>query len=240
MLGLLLTTVGLDVVSGMPRFAFGVPQLLGGRFHRSYLRDVRRRRGCSIASSNPKTRAAIKGKLRLGDMFLTWEDWLPRAGRSRGQRHRFLIGMIPAGASQPHRSFAYLARSGTPNIRAIRRGAIEGWLHRNREQTRPRLAALPPCWRWVFRVRNTAVIAGRLHDVGHSSRPPAFHAACRPGVGTHRQYVCRQFLLLLMNIFLIPIFVAMLRIPYSIMMGLIVVFATVGLSASITAFSTSG
>jgi putative tricarboxylic transport membrane protein len=35
-------------------------------------------------------------------------------------------------------------------------------------------------------------------------------------------------LLVLMNIFLIPLFVAMLRVPYSIMMGFIVVFATVG------------
>ena len=37
-----------------------------------------------------------------------------------------------------------------------------------------------------------------------------------------------NFLLLLMNIFMIPAFVAMLRVPYSIMMGFIVVFATVG------------
>jgi putative tricarboxylic transport membrane protein len=37
-----------------------------------------------------------------------------------------------------------------------------------------------------------------------------------------------NFLLLLMNIFMIPVFVAMLRVPYSIMMGFIVVFATVG------------
>jgi len=30
LIGLLIATIGLDVVSGMPRFAFGVPQLLGG------------------------------------------------------------------------------------------------------------------------------------------------------------------------------------------------------------------
>jgi putative tricarboxylic transport membrane protein len=35
-------------------------------------------------------------------------------------------------------------------------------------------------------------------------------------------------LLLLMNIFLIPLFVAMLRIPYSIIMGFIVIFASIG------------
>jgi ABC-type branched-subunit amino acid transport system permease subunit len=29
-IGLFLATIGLDIVSGLPRFAFGVPQLLGG------------------------------------------------------------------------------------------------------------------------------------------------------------------------------------------------------------------
>ena len=35
-------------------------------------------------------------------------------------------------------------------------------------------------------------------------------------------------ILLLMNLFLIPLFVALLRIPYSVMMGFIVIFATIG------------
>ena len=37
-----------------------------------------------------------------------------------------------------------------------------------------------------------------------------------------------NFMLVLMNIFLIPAFVAVLRLPYTILMGLIVVFSTVG------------
>jgi len=37
-----------------------------------------------------------------------------------------------------------------------------------------------------------------------------------------------NFLLLLMNIFLIPPFVAILRLPYTIIMGFIVIFASVG------------
>ena len=35
-------------------------------------------------------------------------------------------------------------------------------------------------------------------------------------------------ILLVMNIFLIPLFVAMLRIPYSILMGFIIIFASIG------------
>ena len=43
LLGLLIATIGLDVVSGLPRFAFGVPQLLGrNRLHRHHLRHLRR------------------------------------------------------------------------------------------------------------------------------------------------------------------------------------------------------
>jgi len=36
--GLLISTIGLDVVSGIPRFIFGQPALLAGRFHRDHLR----------------------------------------------------------------------------------------------------------------------------------------------------------------------------------------------------------
>ena len=56
MLGLLLTTVGLDVVSGMPRFAFGVPQLLGASISSFSSAGCSGSPRCSIASSNPKTR----------------------------------------------------------------------------------------------------------------------------------------------------------------------------------------
>ena len=37
-----------------------------------------------------------------------------------------------------------------------------------------------------------------------------------------------NFLLLLMNLFMIPAFVAMLRVPYSCLMGFIVIFASIG------------
>jgi len=37
-----------------------------------------------------------------------------------------------------------------------------------------------------------------------------------------------NLLLLLMNVFLIPLFVALLRVPYSIMMGFIIIFASIG------------
>jgi putative tricarboxylic transport membrane protein len=37
-----------------------------------------------------------------------------------------------------------------------------------------------------------------------------------------------NLILLLINMFLIPLFVAMLRIPYSILMGFIVIFASIG------------
>jgi putative tricarboxylic transport membrane protein len=35
-------------------------------------------------------------------------------------------------------------------------------------------------------------------------------------------------ILLLINIFLVPVFVAMLRVPYSVLMGFIIVFASIG------------
>src|SRR5262249_60456345 len=105
------TTVGFDVARWTPRFGFGVPQLLGcfdfivlicGMFGVAEVFN-------SIEQSEDEGKA-IKGKLRLRDMFLTCEDWVAtRWAIVRGSVIGFLIGMIPAGGITTASFIAYLA-----------------------------------------------------------------------------------------------------------------------------------
>src|SRR4030066_1721169 len=75
LIGLLIATIGLDVVSGMPRVNFGIPQLLGGF---DFIVLICGMFGiaevfCSI--EEPEEGELLKSKFRLRDLFLTWEDW---------------------------------------------------------------------------------------------------------------------------------------------------------------------
>jgi putative tricarboxylic transport membrane protein len=97
MLGLLIATIGLDVVSGMPRFAFGVLNFLGvsifiiiicGMFG---IAEV----FCSIEEPEE---GGCSNKLHLRDLFLSWQDWIAsRWAILRGGVIGFIVGIIPAG-----------------------------------------------------------------------------------------------------------------------------------------------
>ena len=110
-LGLLLTTVGLDVVSGMPRFAFGVPQLLGGFDFIVLICGMFGVAEVFNSIESPDDEGTVlKSKLRLRDMFLTWEEWAAsRWAIVRGGIIGFFIGMIPAGGITTASFLAYLA-----------------------------------------------------------------------------------------------------------------------------------
>ena len=146
----------------------------------------------------------------------------------RGSVIEFVIRMMPAGGIATASFIAYLTESGTAKIPTIQAGAMKGWLRRNPRTTRPPLAALRPCWRWGFPGPPRRPYVGRLMMWGIRPGPLLFTQHANLVWGLIASMYVGNFLLLVMNIFLIPIFVVMLRIPYSIMMGLIVVFATVG------------
>lgn len=232
MLGLLLTTVGLDVVSGMPRFAFGVPQLLGGFDFIVLICGMFGVAEVFNSIEQPEDGGqAIKGKLRLRDMFLTWEDWVAsRWAIARGSVIGFLIGMIPAGGITTASFIAYLAEKRyAKHPERFGRGAIEGVAAPESANNSASISGFAPLLALgIPGSATTAVMLAGFMMWGIRPGPLLFTQHADLVWGLIASMYVGNFLLLLMNIFLIPIFVAMLRIPYSIMMGLIVVFATVG------------
>src|SRR6267378_4252084 len=211
MIGLLLTTVGIDVVGGMPRFTFGVPQLLGGL---DFIVVVCGMFGVAeVFNSIEQPEEGgdrIKVKPRLRDMFLTWEDWVAsRWAIFRGTVIGFLIGLIPAGGITTASFIAYLSEKRyAKHPERFGRGAIEG-------------VAAPES-------ANKAVMLAGFMMWGIRPGPLLFSTHPKLVWGLIASMYIGNFLLLLMNIFLIPLFTAMLRVPYSIMMGGIVIFSSVG------------
>ena len=232
MLGLLLSTIGLDVVSGMPRFAFGVPQLLGGFDFIVIICGMFGVTEVFNSIEQPEDEGeVIKGKLRLRDMFLTWEDWVAsRWAIVRGSVIGFFVGMIPAGGITTASFIAYLAEKRySKHPERFGHGAIEGVAAPESANNAASISGFAPLLALgIPGSATTAVMLAGFMMWGIRPGPLLFMQHANLVWGLIASMYIGNFLLLLMNIFMIPIFVAMLRVPYSIMMGFIVVFATVG------------
>jgi len=232
MLGLLLSTIGLDVVSGMPRFAFGVPQLLGGFDFIVIICGMFGVTEVFNSIENPDDEGEVlKSKLRLRDMFLTWEEWVAaRWAIARGSIIGFFIGMIPAGGITTASFIAYLAEKRySKHPERFGKGTIEGVAAPESANNSASISGFAPLLALgIPGSATTAVMLAGFMMWGIRPGPLLFMQHADMVWGLIASMYIGNFLLLLMNIFMIPIFVAMLRVPYSIMMGFIVVFATVG------------
>ncbi len=232
MIGLLLTTIGLDVVSGMARFTFGIPQLLGGFDFIVIICGMFGVAEVFNSIEEPEGEgAAIKSKLRLRDMFLTWEDWVAsRWAIVRGGVIGFLTGMIPAGGITTASFLAYLAEKRySKHPERFGNGAIEGVASPEAANNAASISGFAPLLALgIPGSATTAVMLAGFMMWGIRPGPLLFTQHPNLVWGLIASMYVGNVLLVLMNIFLIPIFVAMLRIPYSIMMGFIVIFASIG------------
>ncbi len=232
MIGLLLTTIGLDVVSGMARFTFGVPQLLGGFDFIVIICGIFGVAEVFNSIEEPEAEGEpLKNKLRLRDMYLTWEDWVAsRWAIVRGGVIGFLTGMIPAGGITTASFLAYLAEKRyAKHPERFGHGAIEGVAAPEAANNAAAISGFAPLLALgIPGSATTAVMLAGFMMWGIRPGPLLFTQHANLVWGLIASMYVGNVLLVLMNIFLIPIFVAMLRIPYSIMMGFIVIFASVG------------
>ena len=231
MLGLLIATIGLDVVSGMPRFAFGVPQLLGGF---DFIIIICGMFGiaevfCSI--EEPEEGELLKSKFRLRDLFLTWEDWIAsRWAIVRGGVIGFIVGIIPAGGITTASFLAYLGEKRvSKHPERFGKGAIEGVAAPESANNAASISGFAPLLALgIPGSPTTAVMLAGFMMWGIRPGPMLFQKNPDLVWGLISSMYIGNFLLLLINIFLIPAFVALLRLPYTIIMGFIVIFASVG------------
>jgi len=231
MLGLLIATIGLDVVSGMPRFAFGVPQLLGGIDFVVIICGMFGIAEVFFSIEEPEEGELVKSKLRLGDLFLTWEEWIySRWAIVRGGIIGFLVGIIPAGGITTASFLAYLGEKRySKHPERFGKGAIEGVAAPESANNAASISGFAPLLALgIPGSPTTAVMLAGFMMWGIRPGPMLFQKNPDLVWGLISSMYIGNFLLLLMNLFLIPAFVAILRLPYTIIMGFIVIFASVG------------
>jgi putative tricarboxylic transport membrane protein len=231
LIGLLIATIGLDVVSGMPRFAFGIPQLLGGFDFIVIICGIFGLAEVFNSIEEPEEGQLIKEKMRLRDLFLTKAEWIAsRWAIVRGTVIGFLTGIIPAGGITTASFLAYLAEKRvSKHPERFGTGAIEGVASPEAANNAASISGFAPLLALgIPGSPTTAVMLAGFMMWGIRPGPLLFQT--RPDLvwGLISSKFIGNLILLLMNIFLIPLFVMILRVPYTILMCFIVIFAAVG------------
>jgi putative tricarboxylic transport membrane protein len=231
LIGLLVATVGLDVISGMPRFTFGIPQLMGGFDFIVMICGIFGLAEVFNSIEEPEEGLLIKEKMRLRDLFLTKMEWVAsRWAIVRGTVIGFLTGIIPAGGITTASFLAYLAEKRVSrHPEDFGKGAIEGVASPEAANNAASISGFAPLLALgIPGSPTTAVMLAGFMMWGIRPGPLLFQNNADLVWGLISSKFIGNLILLLMNIFLIPLFVMILRVPYTILMCFIVIFAAVG------------
>jgi putative tricarboxylic transport membrane protein len=144
-LGLMIAMVGFDIISGDPRYAFGVPELMDGI---DFLPVAIGLFGIGevLAGAEESRRRALQGALRLArghadGAGLGESRWAIARGTVLG----FLVGILPGAGPTVSTFLSYASRRRSRSTRGVRRGAIEGVAGPSRPTTPPRPARWCRC-----------------------------------------------------------------------------------------------
>ncbi len=173
----------------------------------------------------------VKEKFKLSEVFLTWQEWVEsRWAIVRGGVIGFLIGLIPAGGITTASFLAYMAeKNASKHPETFGKGDIAGVAAPESANNAASISGFAPLL--ALGVPGSATTAVMLAGfMMWGIRPGPLLFTTKPDLvwGLIASMYVGNVILLLMNIFLIPLFVAMLRIPYSILMGFIIIFASIG------------
>jgi putative tricarboxylic transport membrane protein len=230
-LGILISTIGMDQVSGMPRFTFGMPQLLSGIDFIVIICGLFGLAEVFNSIEEPESGRLVKERFALREVFLTWQEWAEsRWAIVRGGVIGFIIGLIPAGGITTASFLAYLAeKRASRHPETFGKGAIAGVAAPEAANNAASISGFAPLL--ALGVPGSATTAVMLAGfMMWGIRPGPLLFTTKPDLvwGLIASMYVGNAILLLMNMFLIPVFVALLRIPYSILMGFIVIFACIG------------
>jgi putative tricarboxylic transport membrane protein len=229
--GVLISTIGMDGVSGMPRFTFGLPELLGGIDFIVIICGLFGLAEVFNSIEEPEGGRLVQDKFAIREAFLTWHEWAQsRWAIVRGGVIGFLVGLVPAGGITTASFLAYLAeKKASSRPETFGQGNIAGVAAPESANNAASISGFAPLL--ALGVPGSATTAVMLAGfMMWGIRPGPLLFANNPDLvwGLIASMYVGNAILLAINMFLIPLFVAMLRIPYSILMGFIVIFASVG------------
>lgn len=228
--GIGLSQIGMDMISGTPRFTFGIIELQGGI---ELIPLVMGLFGIGAVFENIgealRNLEVIKPNMRR--LFPNWEDWKIAIGAIiRGSVVGFFLGLIPGGGAILASFTSYtLEKQISKYPERFGTGVIEGVAGPESANNAGAQSNFIPLF--VLGIPSNAVMGLLLGALMiHKVVPGPFFITERPDIfwGTIVSMYIGNALLLVLNLPLIPLWVKVLKIPYRILFPLIFLFCIIG------------
>lgn len=229
--GLMLSMVGLDIVSGDARYTGGIPEMLDGVDFIPVAIGLFGMGEVLVGAEQAGAARPVDARYGLRDVLPTAADWArSRMAIARGAVLGFFIGILP-GAGPTIASFlSYtVERRLSRHPEEFGHGAIEGVAAPESANNAASAGALVPMLTLgIPGSATTAVMLGGLMMWGLRPGPLLFEKNPDFVWGLIASMYVGNVMLVVLNIAFIPVFVRALRIPYGVLMPLIVVFCITG------------
>lgn len=227
--GLLLGMVGMDPALGSPRFTFGEMELLGGVELVPMIMGLMGVSEVLSVVETPMREVFLKTPWR--SLFLTMKEWKDSVGPIfRGTAVGFFLGLIPGMNTVIAAFMSYIVeRKVSKEPEKFGTGMIQGVAGPETANNAFANAAFIPLFSLgIPGSPAIAVILGAFMMNGVTPGPFLFKEKPDLVWAVIASFVIGNVILLILNLPLIGMWVALLRIPYSIFYPLILVFCIVG------------
>ena len=230
-LGLMLAVVGFDIISGDARYAFGIPEMMDGIDFLPVAIGLFGLGEVLAGAESAKGNAIVKGRYGLRDLMPSAVDWArSRWAIARGTLLGFFVGVLPGAGPTISTFLSYaLEKKVSRHPEEFGHGAIEGVAGPESANNAAATGAMVPMLTLgIPGSATTAIMLGGLMMWGLRPGPLLFEKNPEFVWGLiASQYIANAMLLVLSTAF-IPLFVRALRVPYGILMPIIIIFCVTG------------
>ncbi|MCS0500802.1 tripartite tricarboxylate transporter permease [Ancylobacter mangrovi] len=227
-IGLLLAQVGIDPIMGMQRFTFGQLELMDGLPIVPVVMGLFGIAEILLSIERPLTAMFAPP---VGSLYMSRQDVRRSAGPvARGTLIGFMLGLIPGLGSMIPAFLSYaVERRISKHPDEFGRGAIEGVAGPETANNAYANAALIPLFTLgIPGSPTTAILMGAFMINGLVPGPTLFIEHAQFVWAVIASLVVGNLILLVLNLPLIPLWVAMLRVPYPILVVIVLAFCVVG------------
>jgi putative tricarboxylic transport membrane protein len=230
-LGLMLSMVGFDIISGDARYAANIPEMLDGIDFLPVAIGLFGMGEVLVGAENVVNMRILQARYGLRDVLPSAADWARSSWAiARGSVLGFFIGILPGAGSTIASFLSYtVERKVSKHPEEFGRGAIEGVAGPESANNAASAGAMVPLLSLgIPGSGTTAILLGGLMMWGLRPGPLLFEKNPDFVWGLIASMYVGNVMLVVLNIAFIPMFVRALRIPYNILMPLIIIFCITG------------
>jgi len=231
-LGLLVSTIGIDITTGYPRFTFGNVELMGGI---SFIPAMIGLFGISEVLKHVRDRKHLMAPSISEKMGVSFKDAFPIVWKNKWTILKSaligtFVGALPGAGADIAAWVAYgVAKKTSKNSKEFGKGCAEGVI----APTSANNAALGGTWipALVFGVPGdtvTAIVLGAMLMYGLKPGPLIFQQSRHIVEGIFFIALISQLLLLLIGYFGIKAYKGVLRLPRNAVLVMVVIFSIIG------------